>query len=304
MVSVIMPVYNCELYIGEAIESVLAQTYADWELLLVDDASTDQSARIAAEFAGQDGRLHCFYLKENGGAAKARNAALAEAKGRYIAYLDADDVWLPDKLQRQLAFMKETNSAFTCCDYECIDSDGTFLDRVVRMPEIYTYEQYLKNTVIQTVGVMVDLTQVERRLLIMPDLRRRQDGATWLQLLKNGIVFRGQNEVLARYRKVPGSLSHNRLRAAKGTWHLLYRVEGLPLPKALWCILHWAYHASKRRIFIRFMPGAFGRAAVTRRTAMTGQAAITGRASITRQTAMTGQTAISGRGERRKERPL
>lgn len=250
LVSIITPVYQCETLLAETIESVLCQTYPNWEMILVDDCSPDGSAEIIGRYAQADTRFRYLKLENNSGAAVARNAGLDLARGRYIAYLDADDLWMPNKLERQLAFMAEHGAAFTCCDYDKIDYDGTPLYKTVHMPATITYEQLLRNTIIQTVGVVVDISRVDRTLLRMPDLRRGQDSATWLQLLKNGVEFMGQNEALARYRRVPNSLSANKWKAMKRTWHLYRKVEKLSLPKSIWCLLGWAYNASLKRIYV------------------------------------------------------
>jgi teichuronic acid biosynthesis glycosyltransferase TuaG len=249
LVSIITPVYCCEAYIAMTIDSVLAQTHTNWELLLVDDCTTDNSASIIAAYQEKDSRIKYARLPENSGAAVARNAALAQAKGRYIAYLDADDIWLPDKLHRQLTFMTENGAVFSCCDYEKIESDGTPLNKTIHMPKTITYEQLLRNTIIQTVGVIVDTKYVDRSLLVMPNVRRGQDSATWLQILRNGVKFTGQNEALAQYRRVPQSLSANKLNAMKRTWYLYRGVEKLSVPKSVWCMMGWAWHASLKRIY-------------------------------------------------------
>lgn len=251
MVSIITPVYSCEKYLPMTIDSVLAQSYENWEMILVDDCTPDKSAQIIAEYQKKDPRIRYIKLERNSGAAVARNAALTEAKGRYIAYLDADDIWLPDKLNRQLAFMRETGAVFTCCDYEKIEHDGTPLNKIIHMPKSITYEQLLRNTIIQTVGVIVDTKHVNRELLTMPNVRRGQDSATWLQMLRNGVVFAGQNEVLAQYRRVPQSLSANKFNAMKRTWYLYRGIEKLSVSKSIWCLIGWAWHASLKRIYIR-----------------------------------------------------
>lgn len=251
MVSIITPVYRCEKYISKTIESVQKQTFQNWEMLLVDDCTPDNSAGIIAKYAEKDKRIRYIKQPQNGGAALARNAGLRVAKGRYIAYLDADDVWLPTKLERQIKFMDENNVQFSCCDYEKIEEDDTPLNKVVHMPKTITYNQLLSNTIIQTVGVIVDLDKVDRRLLEMPNVRRGQDSATWLQMLRNGVKFVGQNEVLAQYRRVPQSLSANKFSAMKRTWYLYRGVEHLSIPKSIFCLIGWAYHASIKRIYLK-----------------------------------------------------
>lgn len=251
MVSIITPVYKCADYLPMTIESVQNQTYSNWELILVDDCTPDNSAEIIARYGKDDKRIRYIKQTHNGGAALARNAGLEAATGRYIAYLDADDVWLPNKLERQIDFMRENNVEFSCCDYEKIEADGTPLNKVVHMPKTITYNQLLSNTIIQTVGVIVDLNKVNRKLLVMPNVRRGQDSATWLQMLRNGVKFVGQNEVLAQYRRVPQSLSANKFSAMKRTWYLYRGVEHLSLAKSCVCMMGWAYHASIKRIYIR-----------------------------------------------------
>lgn len=251
LVSIITPVYKCEEYIERTMNSVLAQTYSNWEMLLVDDCSPDKSAELIHSFAQQDYRFKYIKLDNNSGAAIARNIGLENAKGRYIAYLDADDIWLPQKLEKQIRFMEENDVQFSCCDYEKIEADDTPLNKVVHMPRTITYNQLLSNTIIQTVGVIVDLNKVDRNLLVMPNVRRGQDSATWLQMLRNGVKFVGQNEVLAQYRRVPQSLSANKLSALKRTWYLYRGVEHLGLIKSCTCLMGWAYHASIKRIYIK-----------------------------------------------------
>lgn len=252
LVSIITPVYKCENYIARTLNSVLTQTYTEWEMLLVDDCSPDGSAGIIRSYAEKDPRFKYIKLEHNSGAAIARNVGLEHAKGRYIAYLDADDIWLPKKLERQIHFMEEHDVQFSCCDYEKIEADDTPLNKIVHMPKTITYNQMLSNTIIQTVGVIVDLEKVDRKLLVMPDVRRGQDAATWLQMLKNGVKFIGQNEVLAQYRRVPQSLSANKFLAMKRTWYLYRGVEHLSFPKSVFCLIGWAYHASIKRIYLKW----------------------------------------------------
>lgn len=251
LVSIIVPVYNSEEYLARTIESVQQQTYPHWELLLVDDCSTDTSAAVIAGYAAQDPRVRYIRLPENSGAAVARNTGLEVSKGRYIAYLDADDLWFPQKLERQLAFLSQNNVGFSCCDYEKIESDGSSLHKTVHMPKKMGYKQLLKNTIIQTVGVIVDTKLIDPALLVMPNVRRGQDYATWLQILRSGAVFHGQNEVLAAYRRVPTSLSANKFVAMQRTWNVYRNLEKLPLWYALWCQACHAYYASIKRIYAK-----------------------------------------------------
>ena len=202
MVSIITPVFNCEKLIKNTIECVLNQTYKNWELLLVDDCSTDKSADIILDYCKQDDRIKYLKLEKNSGAAVARNEALHHSKGRFIAYLDSDDLWKSNKLERQIQFMINHRYAFTCTDYEKITEDGESLNKIIKIPEKVTYNLFLRNTIIQTVGVMVDTNLTGKELLEMPLIRRRQDAATWCQLLKNGFNCYEVPENLSYYRVV------------------------------------------------------------------------------------------------------
>lgn len=134
-ISIITPVYNCEKLIEKTIECVLNQTYKNWEWLLVDDCSPDDSAIIIKKYAKNDNRIKYFKLSENSGAAVARNKALAESTGRFVAYLDADDLWKNDKLEKQVKFMLENQYSFTCTDYEKITETGNSLNKIIKIPK-------------------------------------------------------------------------------------------------------------------------------------------------------------------------
>lgn len=248
-VSIITPVYNCERYLKETIESVLNQTYKNFEMILVDDCSKDNSKKIIQEFSKKDSRIKYFKLKENSGAAMARNYALEQSSGRFIAYLDADDLWKREKLEKQMEFMIEKNYAFTCTDYEKIDEEGNSLNKVIKIPAKVNYNLFLRNTIIQTVGVMVDTKKTGKELLIMPNIRRRQDAATWCQLLKNGYDCYEVPENLSYYRVVTNSLSSNKFKAVKMNWYWYRKIEKLPLYKTCYCFVGYAFNAVKKRIY-------------------------------------------------------
>lgn len=250
-VSIIIPVYNCEKLIGKTIECVLEQTYQNWEMLLVDDCSIDNSAKIIQKYVEKDNRIKYIKLNNNSGAAVARNKALNEASGRFIAYLDADDLWKKEKLEKQVKFMLDNNYAFTCTDYEKIAEDGTSLNKIVKIPKKVNYNLFLRNTIIQTVGVMVDTKLTGKELLQMPLIRRRQDAATWCQLLKNGFDCYECPETLSFYRVVSNSLSSNKLKAIKMNWYWYRKIEKLPLWKACFCFIGYAFNAVKKRIYIK-----------------------------------------------------
>ncbi len=251
IVSIITPVYNCEKFLENTIQCVLKQNYTDWELLLVDDCSSDHSASIALEYAKKDSRIKYFKLEENSGAAIARNYALNKSKGRFIAYLDADDLWKRDKLEKQVAFMLDNHYAFTCTDYEKIKEDGESLNKIIKIPKKVNYNLFLRNTIIQTVGVMVDTNITGKTVLEMPNIKRRQDAATWCQILKAGYDCYEVPENLSYYRVVNNSLSSNKLKAIKMNWYWYRKIEKLPLWKTIYCFIGYAYNAIKKRIYIK-----------------------------------------------------
>lgn len=251
LVSIITPVYNCESMIEETIQSVINQTYKNWELILVDDCSPDNSNTIIEKYMKNDKRIRYIKLKENSGAAIARNTALKNSNGRFIAYLDADDLWKSEKLEKQIKYMIDNDYAFTCTDYEKIDEQGKSLNKIVKIPKKVNYNLFLRNTIIQTVGVMVDTKKTGKDILVMPNIRRRQDAATWCQLLKADFDCYEVPENLSYYRVVNNSLSSNKFKAAKGTWFLYRNIERLPLWKSCICFVGYAFNAVRKRIYIK-----------------------------------------------------
>ena len=251
LVSIITPVYNAEKFLLETLETVLAQTYKNWEWFLVDDCSTDNSAEIIKKIAKEDKRIKYVKLDENSGAAVARNKGLELSKGRFIAFLDADDLWRPNKTEFQVNYMIKNNYGFTCCDYDKCEEDGTSLNKIIRLPEKINYNQLLGNTIIQTVGVMVDLDLIDKKLVQMPLMRKRQDSATWAQILKAGNLCYRVPQVLATYRVVKGSLSSNKLALIKHNWHWWRDIEHLGILKSCLCTISWAFNATKKRIYFR-----------------------------------------------------
>lgn len=248
-VSIITPIYNSELFIDDTIASVINQTYENWELLLVDDCSTDSSAEKIKKFLLKDDRLKYYRLEKNSGAAVARNFALKNSSGRFVAYLDADDIWEKDKLEKQVKFMLDNQYAFTCTNYYKIKDDGTSLNKIVKIPKRVDYNLFLRNTIIQTVGVMIDTKKTGKDLLIMPLIKRRQDAGTWCQLLKNGYDCYGVPYALAGYRVVKNSLSSNKFKAIKMNWYWYRNIEKLSFFKASYCFIGYAFNAVKKRIY-------------------------------------------------------
>ena len=249
-VSIITPSYNSEKFIESMIMSVQKQTYQNWELIITDDCSSDNSAAIIEKYAGEDPRIVLLKLKKNQGAAKARNCSLKRASGRYIAYLDADDRWKPDKLKNQIEFMKNKPCSFSCTSYEVISENGERLNKTVHMLPEVDYSGFLANNLLQTVGIMVDTEYIDKNTLIMPDLKRRQDAATWLKVLKSGHPCYGLREVLAEYRRVNNSLSSNKLQSVMGVLKLYREVEHLSLPLSCYYFIRYALLAVWKRIYL------------------------------------------------------
>lgn len=249
LISIIVPVYNVEKFIRETMDSVLAQTYRYWELLLVEDGSSDGSANVIADYMEEkkEPRIRLIRQPVNQGAAKARNRGLKEAVGRYIAYLDSDDLWVPEKLERELAFMKEKDAAFVFTGYEFADENGVGTGKVVRVPETLTFKQALSNTTIFTTTVMFDTEKIPKELLEMPVIKS-EDTALWWKVLKQGYTAYGLDENLVKYRRAGRSLSSNKLEAVRRIWNLYRRVAGLGVIESAWYFCFWAARAVRRRI--------------------------------------------------------
>ena len=248
-VSVITPSYNSEKYISQTIASVINQTYTNWEMIIVDDCSTDRSCEIIEEFCKADHRVQLLRQESNAGAGAARTRAMRASAGRFIAYLDADDIWKPEKLEKQVRFMQEHQYAFSCTSYEVIDDEGKRLGKEIHMLPSVDYVGFLTNNLLQTVGIMADIEQIDKNLLVMPDIRRRQDAATWLKVLKAGFCCYGLDEVLAEYRRARNSLSSNKFKAVKGIWYLYRKIEHLSLPFSCYCFARYAVLAVWKRIY-------------------------------------------------------
>lgn len=249
LVSIIVPVYNVKNYITETMDSVRAQTYPQWELLLVEDGSSDGTPEVIEEYVQRmkDERICLITLPENIGAARARNVGLAEAKGRYITYLDSDDVWMPEKLEHQLLFAREKQAAFTFTGYEFADEQARGTGKIVKVPETLSYREALKNTTIWTTTVMFDTDKIAKEQLEMPVIKS-EDTALWWRVLRNGYTAYGLDENLARYRRAGKTLSSNKLEAIRRIWNLYRKAEGMSVLQSAYYFCFWAVRAVKRRI--------------------------------------------------------
>lgn len=247
LVSIVMPVYNAEAFLEVTVASAQSQTYTDWELIAVDDCSTDKSFALLTRLAQADPRIRPIRQEHNQGAAKARNAGLLNAKGRYLAYLDADDLWQPRKLEKELAFLKQKQAAFVFTGYEFGDEQAKGTGRIVHVPEVMTYEKALSRTVIFTTTVLFDMDQISRDLLKMPEVKS-EDTATWWKILRNGYTAYGLDENLAVYRRPSRSLSSNKFKAIRRIWFLYRQEERLSVLKSAWHFCFWAFGAVARRV--------------------------------------------------------
>lgn len=253
LVSIIVPVYNAEPFIAETIAQIQAQTYANWELLMVDDCSTDSGRELIAKESEKDERIRLIVQRENGGAAKARNRGLTAAVGQYICFLDADDIWLSEKLEAEIEFMQELQkttdpkAGFVFMGYEFADEKGRGLGKVVHVPEKISYRQALRNTTIFTSTVMIDRNVIPDEDIMMPCVAS-EDTATWWQILKRHGTGYGLDLNLVKYRRSANTLSSNKLTAIKRIWNLYRRQEKLSVVSSAYCMIFWACRAVFRRI--------------------------------------------------------
>jgi len=237
LVTVVTPSYNSSPFIRETIESVLAQTYKNWEMIIVDDGSSDNSQEIIREYTAQDERIKLIVNKENVGASKSRNIAIAEARGEYIAFLDSDDIWLADKLKNQIVLMQENDVLLSYSAYRTIDDKsegiGTF-----PVKEKVTYEDMLKTSSIGTLTTIYNVKELGK--FYFEDIGH-EDYVMKLQILKKIKYAQGIMEPLAKYRVHDNGLSNNKLKAARWQWHIYRNVENLSFPKSIYYFLNYAY---------------------------------------------------------------
>ena len=250
MTSIIIPVHNASETIRQTARSVQNQTDTDWELIFVDDASTDDSAEIIRTIIQNTNQMMSLIELENGGsAARARNAGIEAAMGRYIAFLDADDIWMPEKLAHTLAHMKEHNAAFAFTSYAFGDADAEPTGKEVRVPDTLTFREALSRTVIFTSTVIFDTQQIAKKWIMMPEIES-EDTATWWRILRKGVTAYGLDEVLTVYRRAGKSLTSNKVKAVRRIWNL-YRNPGvadLGLVSSAVHFVGWAVRATLRRI--------------------------------------------------------
>lgn len=247
LVSIIVPVYNAEKFLNDTINTVQNQTYSNWELLFIDDKSKDNSVKIIEAAIKKDKRIKLYKQEKNGGAALARNRGIEEAAGKYICFLDADDLWNPEKLKKQITFMYNQKCAFSFTGYQFADSKGNANGKKVYVPEKMAYKQALKNTTISTITVMFDMTKLSKKDVMMPNVRS-EDTATWWRVLKKVDYAYAINEILSYYRRSENTSSSNKLKAIKQTWNLYRKVEKFNIIKSLYYFSWYIFNAIRRRV--------------------------------------------------------
>ncbi|MBQ8098635.1 MAG: glycosyltransferase family 2 protein [Bacteroidaceae bacterium] len=241
LVSVIMPMHNSERFLATAIESVMAQTYSHWELLIIDDFSTDNSVAIAKEYARRESRIRLLKNKTRKGMPSApRNVGAQAAKGRFIAFLDSDDLWFPQKLEQQIALFSDNRTAIVYSNYEKIDEHGVRSNRIVIAPPIATYRTLLHGNVIGNLTGIYDTFKVGK--IGIQDIHH-EDYAMWLYILKQGYIAQNTGTTLAAYRISSQSISSNKMKVISWQWNIYRKVEHLSLFQSAYYFLSYAWKA-------------------------------------------------------------
>jgi len=236
LVSVIMPAYNCADFIGTTLDSVIAQTYKNWEVIVVDDCSTDHTEEVVRSYLELHPRIRYCRLEKNSGPAVARNKAVNMAEGQYLAFLDSDDVWFPEKLEKQIRFMDEKGYTFTCTGYNKIDEQGKSLGRVIGARPVSDYEVMLRRNPGNST-VVYDAKALGKFLI--PKIKKRNDYIMWLQVIKKAKYLYGIQQTLGSHRIRTGSLSRNKASLVYYHWKVYRQFEGLPILKSAYLVFYW-----------------------------------------------------------------
>lgn len=237
LVSIITPLHNAEQYIGFTIESVLKQTHQNWEMIIVDDNSSDNSISMVKNY--DDDRIKLIQLHENHGPALTRNKAIEESKGTYISFLDADDLWTPTKLEKQLNFMTKHDLSFSYASYFLIDEQGNALGEFETSPTI-TYTSMLKTCSVGCLTAIYDAEKLGK--IYMKNIPKGQDYTLWLEIMQQINETQGILEPLAYYRIQNTSVSSNKFNAIKAQWRIYRNIQNLNIFQSAYYFIHYAYY--------------------------------------------------------------
>jgi len=247
-VSVIIPVYNCEKFLPQTLDSVLGQTYPNWEAVVINDASTDNSLSKALEYARKDPRIKVYSMTENAGVSACRNAGITHASGRFLAFLDSDDLWQPNKLMLQTFFMKKHKVGLSHTSYAFINENSEPMKKgYIKVNPSVNRQTYMKTSQIGLSTVMVDRNIVPH-ISFPKDRKLCEDARTWMDLLKEGHTFVGLNKILMSYRVRNNQLSHNKIRMAQNTLVRYLNEKDLPLYLRLYYFAHYAISGIEKRL--------------------------------------------------------
>jgi len=239
LVSIITPTYNSEKFITETIQSVQKQSYTNWEMIIVDDCSSDTTASIASEISKNDSRIRFFQLEKNFGTGVARDFALSKASGRYITFLDSDDLWKPSKLEKQIDFLSSKNLPFTFSFYECIDEEGNAFDKKIEAPRRLKYYQLFFCNFIGNLTGIYDSSFFGK--IPISSIRKRQDWMLWLTILKKIKVAMPVTESLAYYRVRNNSISASKVSLLQHNFKVYRSFHGLNLVVSLFCMVGFLF---------------------------------------------------------------
>ena len=243
LVSIITPSYNSLKYINKSIESVLNQTYCEWEMIIVDDKSTDDTNKLINKYIKYDNRIRLIKLKSNSGPANARNTGIKEAKGRYIAFLDSDDIWLPQKLEKQIKFMEDNNLSVTYSSYETIDEQDKKIN-FRKVKELITYSDMSKSN---HIGNLTGIYNCEKIGKFYMDDVGHEDYTLWLKIMQRVGKTKGLKEPLAKYRILSNSISSNKLKVLKWQWYIYRNILKLNIFKSSYYFMWYIYYAIRKR---------------------------------------------------------
>lgn len=241
LVSIITPLYNSERFVGQTIESVLAQTYPDWEMIVVNDGSKDNGPEIVRQYVAKDKRIRLLD-QPNGGCASARNHGLREAQGRYYCFLDSDDYWDPEFLEEQVKFMTDKDAAIVTCSVRRVDENGKEILQPQIVPERMNYYDILKSCNLPCLATMIDASRLQG-IRFREELRNlRDDYALWLSLLKQTDYAYGNQRVLANYRLSANQVTGNKRKVIIPQFMVNYKMEKLGFFRSLYYLMHWAWN--------------------------------------------------------------